>query len=74
MGKERGDQEQRRFPRVRLSEEEKKEIIATVVMISTKFMFSSHLYTFAGKTFRQSSGEPIGECAPLHAWTCKCET
>ena len=29
-------------------------------MISTEFMFSSHLYTFAGKIFRQASGGPIG--------------
>ena len=60
MGKERGDQEQWRFPKVKLSPEQKKEIVATVAMISTEFMFSSHLYTFAGKTFRQEYGGPIG--------------
>ena len=43
MGKERGDQEQWRFPKVKLSPEQKKEIVATVAMISTEFMFSSHL-------------------------------
>ena len=29
-------------------------------MIATKFMFENHLYTFAGKVFRQGSGGPIG--------------
>ena len=53
MEKDRGDQEQWRFPKVKLSEEERKEILATVAMIFTRFMFASHLYTFAGKTCRQ---------------------
>ena len=52
MGKERGDQEQWRFPPVKLTEEEKREIVATVIMISTKFMFESHFYTFSGKLYR----------------------
>ena len=29
-------------------------------MIATKFMFKSHLYTFAGKLFKQEAGGPIG--------------
>ena len=60
MGKERGDQEQWRFPKVKLTEAEKTEIVATVVSIATKFMFQSHMYTFAGKLYRHKSGGPIG--------------
>ena len=51
MGKERGDQEQWRFPPVKLTKEQKKEVIATVVKIATKFMFDSRVYTFAGKMY-----------------------
>ena len=43
-----------------LTEAEKTEIVATVVSIATKFMFQSHMYTFAGKLYRQKSGGPIG--------------
>ena len=60
FGHANGDTEQWRFPSVKLTEEEKKEIVATVILIATKFMFSSHLYTFAGKTYRQKTGGPIG--------------
>ena len=60
LGKERGDQEQWRFPRVTLTEEEKKMIMAEVVKISTEIMFENHLYTFGGRVFRQKRGGPIG--------------
>ena len=43
-----------------MTEDDKKELIATVVMISTEFMFRNHIYTFAGKLYKQSSGGPIG--------------
>ena len=76
MGKERGDQEQWRFPKVKLTEENKREIVATVVMIATKFMFQSHIYNFAGKLYNQSSGGPIGlrGPVPLPDWLCRCGT
>ena len=60
LGKERGDQEQWRFPRATLTGEEKKMIMAEVVKISTEIMFENHLYTFGGKVFRQKRGGPIG--------------
>ena len=60
MGLDTGDSEQWRFPRVKLTEEEKKEIVATVMKIATEFMFKSHIYTFAGKMYKQKTGGPIG--------------
>ena len=39
---------------------DKKEIVATVVRIAVEFMFRSHIYTFAGKLYRQRAGGPIG--------------
>ena len=43
-----------------LTEKEKRDIIAVVVKISVEKMFETHLYSFAGKTYRQSGGGPIG--------------
>ena len=60
MGPERGDQEQWKFPAIKLTEEEKKMIVAEVVKIVTEVLFETHLYTFGGKTYRQKKGEPIG--------------
>ena len=65
MGAEPHDQEQWRFPEVTITEEERIEVIATVVAIATKVLFSNHLYTFAGKVYRQKSGGAIG-----HRATC----
>jgi hypothetical protein len=31
-----------------------------VVRIAIEFMFRSHIYTFSGRYYRQSSGGPIG--------------
>ena len=59
-GKQRGDQEQWRFPQVTLTTEEKKMIIAEVVKITTEVMFENHLYTFGGRVYRQRRGGPIG--------------
>ena len=39
---------------------EKKEIIATVIKILTMTMFSTHIYTFGGKVYKQLEGGPIG--------------
>ena len=55
MGSEPHDQEQWRFPEVTIKEEEKREVIATVVAIATKVLFSNHLYTFSNKVYRQKS-------------------
>jgi hypothetical protein len=61
MGPERGDTEMWKFPDIDLlTEKEKRDVIATVVQISIKQMFSSHIYTFGGSYYRQKSGGPMG--------------
>ena len=60
MGATPGDQEQWKFPKVKLTELEKKDLLATVTMMATRVMFKNHLYTFGGRTFRQKKGGPIG--------------
>ena len=55
-----GDQEQCSFPEVTLEEWEKKLIIAEVVSLATKVMFSHHFYKFGGDTYHQTQGGPIG--------------
>ena len=55
-GLTRGDQEQWNF--------EKKEIIAKVVEIAVREMFSTHVYTFGGNYYKHISGGPIG----LRTW------
>ena len=65
LGPEIHDQEQWMFPEVVVTDEERKEVIATVISIATKELFSNHLYTFANKVYRQSKGGPIG-----HRATC----
>ena len=60
-GGERGDQEQWEFnPNLKLTEAEKREIIATVVSIATEELFKNHFYSFEGKTYHQRGGGPIG--------------
>ena len=59
-GPEKGDTEQWIFPRVTLTEEEKKEIVATVIKIAVGAMFEHHYYSFKGKIFKQLKGGPIG--------------
>ena len=60
LGPEVHDQEQWKFPDVVITEEERREVIATVVAIAVKELFSNHLYTFGNKIYRQSSGGAIG--------------
>ena len=55
-----GDTEQWIFPQVKLSQEERKEIISEVIGIATKAMFENHFYNFGGKVFHQEQGGPIG--------------
>ena len=59
-GSARGDQEQWCFPEVKLESWEKKLIIAEVVSLATKAMFSHHFYKFGGDTYHQAQGGPIG--------------
>ena len=60
-GPTRGDQEQWRWrPNLKLKEAEKREILARVIQIAVNVMFRTHVYTFGGQTYRQTSGGPIG--------------
>ena len=59
-GRWRGDTEQWVFPRVVLTELEKKELVATVVEILVDAMFTKHYYTFGNKVYHQRKGGPIG--------------
>ena len=60
QGALRGDQEQWIFPRVELTKDEKKWLIATVVQLATEAMFKHHYYIFGGNKFQQKVGGPIG--------------
>ena len=60
-GPTHGEQEQWKFkPNLKFKEAEKNDIIARVIEIAVRVMFSTHLYTFGGENFRQTSGGPIG--------------
>ena len=54
------DQEQWKFPAVKLTDEEKKLVVATVTKIACEQLFQNHLYEFGGKVFRQKKGGPTG--------------
>ena len=69
-GAERGDTEQWEFPKVTLTELEKREVVATVVMIGVEKMFETHLYSFSGKVDRQAKEGPIGLRSTCSSCTC----
>ena len=54
-----GDEVQWVFPKVELSKLEKKKIFAEVMRLAVENMFSTHIYRFGGKLYRQSEGGPI---------------
>ena len=60
MGKQSNDEEQWEFPDVEPTELEKRRLIGACVEIGVKKVFTSHLYSFAGKVYLQSDGGPIG--------------
>ena len=60
-GPSTGDQEQWRWnPNLKLKEAEKREIVARVIQIAVSVMLRTHVYTFGGQLYRQTSGGPIG--------------
>ena len=60
-GRLRGDQEQWIFdPKAKLTDDIKKELLATVVEIVTEQLFKHHYYTFGGQIYHQQDGGPIG--------------
>ena len=60
MGPDEGTVCQWTFPRITLSELEKKKILANVMRISVLTMFHSHIYTFDNNFYLQKQGGPIG--------------
>ena len=58
--REVGSQEQWVFPKVVLTKEDKRRILAAVIRVAVEVLFETHLYTFGGKTFLQKKGGPIG--------------
>ena len=60
MGGKSNDEVQWVFPRVELSDMEKKCIVSEVLRLGVEMMLSTHCYYFGGKVFRQSERGPIG--------------
>ena len=54
-GKVRGDTEQWGFPQVIITEQEKNDVVATVVRIMTEAMFLRHYYMFGGKVYSNAT-------------------
>ena len=60
MGKEEEIEKQWAFKSKRISEEQKKEIVARVVEIAIRIVFENFCYDFGGKIYLQMFGGPIG--------------
>ena len=48
------------FPRVKLTELEKKRVMAEVMRLAVEVMYNTHIYSFGGKFYKQKEGGPIG--------------
>ena len=48
------------FPNVKLTEVEKRMILAEVMRLVVEVLFKTHCYSFKGSVFRQNDGGPIG--------------
>ena len=59
-GPDVGDTDQWVFPRVILSDLDKREILGAVLSIATTALFNHHFYSFGGAFFKQLKGGPIG--------------
>ena len=57
------DTEQWIFPKIILTSQKKRSIIATIAEIMTEAMFHMHVYIFVGKMFKQAGGGTIGLCS-----------
>ena len=60
MSKHKNDEELWLFPNMEPTELEKRRLLACCTEIGIRKAFSSHLYKFAGRTFLQLDGGPIG--------------
>jgi hypothetical protein len=79
MGAGSDDKIQWEFRRgVVLTEREKKRVMAEVLRLSVELMYSTHIYSFGGKSYKPRKGGPIGlrsMCAlarvVMGRWDCK---
>ena len=60
MGSDEGRVCQWIFPRITLTEHEKKTILASVMKVAIITMFNTHIYTFDNAYYLQRKGGPIG--------------
>jgi hypothetical protein len=78
LGAEVNDEKQWNFPDVELTKLEKKMIMSEVLRLSIELMFTTHIYSFGGRSYKQRDGGPIGlrsMCAlarvVMARWDCK---
>ena len=61
MGAECDDENQWEFRgEVHLTEQDKKRVMAEVMRLAVELMFSTHVYSFGGRCYKQREGGPIG--------------
>ena len=61
LGAEAGEETQWEFRNgLELTQPEKKKVIAEVMRLAVELMFSTHLYSFGGRCYKQKEGGPIG--------------
>ena len=60
MGAGEDDEKQWKFPNVELTSQERKMVISEVLRLSIEIMFSTHIYSFGGRSYKQKEGGPIG--------------
>ena len=59
---------------MKLTEEERRGILAGVMEVMVELLFSTHLYSFGGNTYLQKDGGPIGlrgTCAVARVLMCE---
>ena len=60
MGAQEDDEKQWKFPNVELTSLERKMVMSEVMRLSIEIMFSTHIYSFGGRNYKQREGGPIG--------------
>ena len=79
MGADSGDEIQWEWRRgLVLTEAEKRKVMAEVLRLCVELMYTTHIYTFGGRHYKQKDGGPIGlrsTCAlsrvVMGRWDCK---
>ena len=78
LGADSDDEKQWKFPTPELTSAEKKMIISEVMRLSVELMFTTHIYSFGGRSYQQREVGPKGlrsTCAlarvVMASWDCK---